>query len=617
MRGQIGWVRTALCGVLLASVLLLPACGGGGGGGGAPVVQAPKCVQLSTNTTVVNEEKTFKNPFAGLPSQDLQNALGQTGIVADGVFSNIYVWPDPAHESWDQHLAALGASAVQSETSETLDRFTCDLANSSYFDALTQYGIAPPVYAGDEATLQSCVDAAVQDAAAHNGVIQYLAIKDLINCEQSATGPKTTQVNLFFSPDLKVADANVVDPHTMCITTSGEHESAYHGSFPGTRNFTVIPTGEACNGDISSLTNSLSHEMVETLADPAGAGWLHDTGHGRVTDATDFAKEYNQGELGDICSSVGALPTAAVEWNDPNIQAAPLALAPYWSDADAACVPPAIMNLTLVTDSNNATLPDGHTELITLTTRVHTLDEPISVPPSVGHMQVLALEILITTGAGGLDGNGDPTQDATAAVNNASVVLHPSTGDETTYNINEGNGWASGSLHTAFVAFPLGINVDALPKGFTITTNFVPPDILHTGDTWDITSVTLEAAVAGTQSAPPPSTATPTTAIPTPPTASSGPPQLSVSPAGRTYVNCGTFPIPYPHVTVKNTGGGTLLWQATATNAQVSISPPAGNLGPGESEPLTVSQTSGSGGTDLKFTSPVGSATLSFECKVG
>jgi hypothetical protein len=106
------------------------------------------------------------------------------------------------------------------------------------------------------------------------------------------------------------------------------------------------------------------------------------------------------------------------------------------------------------------------------------------------------------------------------------------------------------------------------------------------------------------------------TSSPTASATPAAPPQLSVSPAGTTDVNCSTLPISYPRVTVKNTGGRTLTWQVTATNAHVMVSPASGSLTAGQSQTLTVSQASGSGGTDLNFASNGGSAKITFECIV-
>jgi hypothetical protein len=120
----------------------------------------------------------------------------------------------------------------------------------------------------------------------------------------------------------------------------------------------------------------------------------------------------------------------------------------------------------------------------------------------------------------------------------------------------------------------------------------------------------------------PTSTPTPTPTVssnPTP-TATRTPapaPQLSVSPTGTIYVTCGSLPLSYPTVTVRNSGGGTLTWQASATNAQVTLSPASGSLGAGQSQTMTVSQTSGSAGTDIHVSSNGGGATVSFICIVG
>jgi hypothetical protein len=121
------------------------------------------------------------------------------------------------------------------------------------------------------------------------------------------------------------------------------------------------------------------------------------------------------------------------------------------------------------------------------------------------------------------------------------------------------------------------------------------------------TSTNAPAATA-TASSKPTATATRT---PTPV------PHLSVSPTGTNYVTCGSLPLSYPSVTVRNSGGGTLAWQASATNVHVTLSPASGSLGAGQSQTMTVSQTSGGAGTDIHVTSNGGSATVSYMCIPG
>lgn len=476
MKRHLGLIPLVLCVVLVVSAL--SACEPTP----TPVVPTTShCVLQSSNTTVVNPQSNFTSNFVGLPATP--------GFVSNGVFSNIYIWDRSVASSWNAYLNSnsdkVHPFAVLSETSQTLDRLTCDLVNSSYFDPLTQYGIAPPVFAGDESTDPTCQDAIVANGNANGGLIQWPAIVDFVNCEnEKASGPKTTQVNLFFGPGLMVAKPLGQPGQNEC-----PDKSAYHSGFLGTRNFTVIPTSNMCNSDLSSLAHSLSHEMVETLSDPLLAGWLHDGGSGRIGDDTYVTQEYNTGELGDICSSVGAHPTPDVAFDDPNVQATPLSVAPYWSNADNKCVPPAIMNVTLLNDIGTTTFDDGQIGLARLkggTDKgvVHTLDEPIVIPPNLADKQVLALEILITTGGDNLDSG-----------NNADVVLHQVNNprDARTSNINDSSEWKNHSLHTAFLNFQPGMRLDNIATdGLTIATNF--PGGFNPVN-WDILSVTLKAAI--------------------------------------------------------------------------------------------------------------------------
>jgi hypothetical protein len=110
---------------------------------------------------------------------------------------------------------------------------------------------------------------------------------------------------------------------------------------------------------------------------------------------------------------------------------------------------------------------------------------------------------------------------------------------------------------------------------------------------------------------------TPIHSTPTRTATPAAPPQLSVSPPGTTNVSCGSLPLTYPSVTVKNTGGQTLTWHVTATNAHVTVSPSSGSISAGQTQTLSVSQTSGGAGTDLNVTSNGGNATISFVCIVG
>jgi hypothetical protein len=112
--------------------------------------------------------------------------------------------------------------------------------------------------------------------------------------------------------------------------------------------------------------------------------------------------------------------------------------------------------------------------------------------------------------------------------------------------------------------------------------------------------------------------AQPTT--PPAPTATSAPPpapQLSVSPTGEQDITCGAEPFTYPSVIVRNTGGGTLSWSVTASNAQVKVTPLNGALSAGQAQTLSTTQASGGLGTNLTISANGVSAKVSFICIPG
>jgi hypothetical protein len=424
------------------------------------------CATQTSNTTQVNAESHFESNFASAP-------VTGAAIVTNGIFSNLYLWPVDKAPTWDKYIVTLDPSiALQNEKSETLDRITCDLVHSSYFDALTQYGIAPPVFAGEETTIASCAKAAITNGDQNNGVIQWGALSDFVGCEQSATGSKSTQVNIFVSPDLKVAEHQ--QTADMCNKDGGYHSWNY-----GTQNFTQLPTSASCSGSIAALTKVLSHEMVETISDPAGFGWIHETYLGRYSDPNpgNYQAELGSGELGDICSSRGAHTTPSVTFTDPAAGVGPLDLAPYWSNADNACVPTGIMNSTLATRTGDPIIrftgDPPHSVTLPVTP---TLDGPVQ-----------ELEIAITTGGDNLNGGSNQGDNATVTLN-LNIPGEPSLSTFATNNINEGNEWSDDTLHTAFVNFPPGIKASDIVS-VTLGTGFTG------GDNWNVNRIVLEAVI--------------------------------------------------------------------------------------------------------------------------
>jgi hypothetical protein len=150
--------------------------------------------------------------------------------VPNATFTNIFLYPDPNIESWDQHLSALAKqpnSRVDPDaTVASLNAVTRALTCSSYFDLLTQYNINPPTFAGSEATIQSCVDAAVHDAGT-SGVISFATMRSFADCERNnnKSDVHSDQVNIFVSPDLmSAAYGQSFDMCSAQSSSNGYHE---------------------------------------------------------------------------------------------------------------------------------------------------------------------------------------------------------------------------------------------------------------------------------------------------------------------------------------------------------------------------------------------------------
>jgi hypothetical protein len=91
------------------------------------------------------------------------------------------------------------------------------------------------------------------------------------------------------------------------------------------------------------------------------------------------------------------------------------------------------------------------------------------------------------------------------------------------------------------------------------------------------------------------------------------PPQLSVAPLQATAFCLNGS---YPSLTVKNTGGKTLIWSASGpSNPPVTLTPANGSLAPGASKTVAVSGQHPGPSVTIAFTGNGGNATVTFTCQ--
>ena len=160
------------------------------------------------------------------------SAFGGSAVVTNGRFTNVYVYPDPDTETWEQHMAPLRPTDAAQFSRAAIDGFTAALMNPawpSFFDPLMQYsGIHPPLFFGSSVATKSCVDAALKDL--HDGVLQWDTIRSLSNCHAAGMDP-SPQVNLIFSPDIKIAGVVLFpEPAPRCARKPTSALGTHRGS---------------------------------------------------------------------------------------------------------------------------------------------------------------------------------------------------------------------------------------------------------------------------------------------------------------------------------------------------------------------------------------------------
>lgn len=202
--------------------------------------------------------------------------------------------------------------------------------------------INPPVFLGEQQTVEACVNAAlstVHENPSGLTVVGFDAMRAFVGCQNSQGKNPSDQVNVILSPEFDASQ--ILQTAGVC---TANNDSAFHASFPGLPNFTVNMTAPSCNPSLAFLAEGISHEMVETLSDPAGFGYIHETQPAKLLPdpsngfSDDINAEFSQGELADICQKGGLRNPQ----KDPNIWAIDLFGVPvsrYWSNVDTECDP--------------------------------------------------------------------------------------------------------------------------------------------------------------------------------------------------------------------------------------------------------------------------------------
>lgn len=388
-------------------------------------------------------------------------------IVTNGRFTNIYVVPDPDKETWDEHFKRVDPARAADFTRAKIDAFTNTLMAPrwpGYFDALMQYGVHPARFFGSGLAPKFCVDRALKDVK--NGVIQSDTIRSLANCHLDGMDP-SPQLNLIFSPDLKVA--HIFESEDMC-TKKGD-PSAYHSGGLNVPNFAVIATNKNCASSFESLTHLMSHEIVEILTDPGG------TGHGGPIPV--------ETELADKCEGVAtsiADPRTFLVYRGYEVER-------YFSDFDHRCEP------HLEAPPGDASLiweMASGSPVIRFTGSVHTLklNVPKVRPTTAAAANVI--RIFVQTGGDDLRAGNDSSDNARVALR----FTHAGKAQTSPMMpLNGTRSWGNGETHMVVLdrgTLPADLKVSEI-TGVTISTQFGGG---LSGDNWNVDKVALQVTFA-------------------------------------------------------------------------------------------------------------------------
>ncbi|HWE60434.1 MAG TPA: hypothetical protein VHB98_01860 [Chloroflexota bacterium] len=238
------------------------------------------------------------------------------------------LWDD----NWNAHHPTM--------TEHTIDLFTLALASNGYLTRAAQYGVGSASFGGAYLASAFC------GARRPNTTVHFVDIQAWVTCEASnpLAGTPAPSVGLPISTILYVvylpAGVTINDsvtfpainvlghtfgPYPFSSVSCSDY-GAYHFSSTsplGPFAYAVVPA-QCAHGALSSLTYAASHEIVEAATDPLIlAGW--------TDDSKSLIGRLRGGEVADICSSGGDVPSPAVSLSG-------FIFAPYWSNQAAACV---------------------------------------------------------------------------------------------------------------------------------------------------------------------------------------------------------------------------------------------------------------------------------------
>jgi hypothetical protein len=238
------------------------------------------------------------------PNGYIQTILGAK--MGSSTFVNVY---------WG---AAWSSGAAPDISRGAIDAFTKAVIASDYFKASARnYGTGTPVFGG------SIVDSStpyLPQPASNPMDVPYMSneVNHALQTFFPGGGPSDAVVNL-------IVPAGSMSKNLLNQTCVSGSYSAFHTASNITSTpFAVILLNPACftgGASLDAVMTVMTHEMIETITDPGGEGYIH------------LAGPTGQSEVSDVCQNNIDFPPF------PNLPFLQLHVEPYYSDDDCGCIP--------------------------------------------------------------------------------------------------------------------------------------------------------------------------------------------------------------------------------------------------------------------------------------
>lgn len=252
---------------------------------------------------------------AGTPPARLDNNGG--AVLKMPAIHNLY-WDS----AWDADNPTLTRSSI--------DAATGLLVASDYFAKAAQYGITGASFTGSTtAPVGIC-------GGTPAATLDVLTIEARVICEAEGLwlggGPSPFNSNVLYVVYLPAGVTVSTAGIMSCRDFGAYHFAGVVGVPPVVAAFGYAIVPADCAGNLDGATVLASHEIMEAATDlvPTTA-WVDNS----TFDPKNIPAIFRVGEVADICSGAGAVPTPSVRLTTGVLAA------PYWSNSDGGCVPTA------------------------------------------------------------------------------------------------------------------------------------------------------------------------------------------------------------------------------------------------------------------------------------